>query len=176
MTYGKLILTKPNVLVMDKPTNYMEVKAIESLQTCIVNLIRNRLDYAGWKDRKELAKALRPIQTAANEESAVAALQEFEGGVHGQRYPSVAAGWRRASHDWKQAMNQLAVLYAGRITEVPVQEGKRNRGRPAVPRFSRAAIAAHIGYNCAMDARFACSPLCYRAQCSFSGHQLKLRT
>ncbi len=32
-----------------------------TLQTCIVHLIRSSLDYAGWKDRKELAKALRPI-------------------------------------------------------------------------------------------------------------------
>ena len=29
-----------------------------TLQTCIVHLIRSSLDYAGWKDRKELAKAL----------------------------------------------------------------------------------------------------------------------
>jgi len=26
-----------------------------TLQTCIVHLIRNRLDYASWKDRKALA-------------------------------------------------------------------------------------------------------------------------
>ena len=32
-----------------------------TLQTCIVHLIRNSLDYASWKDRKMLAKALRPI-------------------------------------------------------------------------------------------------------------------
>ena len=34
-----------------------------TLQTCIVHLIRSSLDYAGWKDRKELAKALRPRST-----------------------------------------------------------------------------------------------------------------
>ncbi len=32
-----------------------------TLQTCIVHLIRNSLDYASWKDRKPLAAALRPI-------------------------------------------------------------------------------------------------------------------
>ena len=32
-----------------------------TLQTCIVHLIRNSLDYAGWKDRKALARALKPI-------------------------------------------------------------------------------------------------------------------
>jgi putative transposase len=35
-----------------------------TLQTCIVHLIRNSLDYASWKDRKLLAAALRPIYTA----------------------------------------------------------------------------------------------------------------
>ena len=37
-----------------------------TLQTCIVHLIRNRLDYAGWKDRKALAAAIKPIYTAVN--------------------------------------------------------------------------------------------------------------
>ena len=35
-----------------------------TLQTCIVHLIRNSLDYASWKDRKLLAAALRPVYTA----------------------------------------------------------------------------------------------------------------
>jgi putative transposase len=41
-----------------------------TLQTCIVHLIRNSLDYASWKDRKLLAAAIRPIYTAANAEAA----------------------------------------------------------------------------------------------------------
>ena len=32
MMYGKLILTKPNVLLMDEPTNHMDMETIESLQ------------------------------------------------------------------------------------------------------------------------------------------------
>ena len=32
MTYGKLMLTKPNVLLMDEPTNHMDMETIESLQ------------------------------------------------------------------------------------------------------------------------------------------------
>jgi transposase-like protein len=30
-----------------------------NLQTCIVHLIRNSLDYASWKDRKALAVAIK---------------------------------------------------------------------------------------------------------------------
>ena len=44
-----------------------------TLQTCIVHLIRNSLDYASWKDRM-LAPALRPIYAAASAEAALAAL------------------------------------------------------------------------------------------------------
>ncbi|MEP7245041.1 MAG: ABC-F family ATPase [Gammaproteobacteria bacterium] len=35
MLYGKLILTKPNVLVMDEPTNHMDMESIESLQIAL---------------------------------------------------------------------------------------------------------------------------------------------
>ena len=36
-----------------------------TLQTCIVHLLRNSLEFANWKERKPLAAALRPIYTAA---------------------------------------------------------------------------------------------------------------
>lgn len=67
-----------------------------TLQTCIVHLIRNSLDYASWKDRKPLAAALKPIYTAASAEAAAAAMDEFEGGSWGQKFPTVVAAWRRA--------------------------------------------------------------------------------
>ncbi len=72
-----------------------------TLQTCIVHLIRNSLDYASWKDRKPLAAALRPIYAAASAEAAVAALDAFEAGEWGQKFPTVAAAWRRA---WAQVI------------------------------------------------------------------------
>ncbi len=67
-----------------------------TLQTCIVHLIRNSLDYASRKDRKLLAAALRPVYTAASAEAAVQALGEFERRAWGQRYLTVTASWRRA--------------------------------------------------------------------------------
>ncbi len=151
-----------------------------TLQTCIVHLIRNSLDFAGWKERKALAQALKPIYTATNADAAEAELTEFEMGAWGQKFPTVAASWRRAwqhvipffafppeirkviyttnaiesvnarlrkiiktrghfpsddaatkliwlalrnitadwnraAHDWKQAMNQFAILYEDRF-------------------------------------------------------------
>ena len=67
-----------------------------TLQTCIVHLIRNSLDYASWKDRKALAAALKPIYTAASAEAAAAELDAFEQGPWGSRFPTVTAAWRRA--------------------------------------------------------------------------------
>ena len=153
-----------------------------TLQTCIVHLIRNSLDYASWKDRKLLAAAIKPIYTAASAESALAALDEFEQGAWGRKFPTVVAAWRRAwdrvipffafppavrrviyttnaiesinarlrkiiksrghfpsddaatkliwlalrnitadwgraAHNWKEAMNQFAILYEERFTQ-----------------------------------------------------------
>jgi len=67
-----------------------------TLQTCIVHLIRNSLDYASWKDRKALAAAIKPIYTAPSAEAAEAELEAFAQGAWGQRFPTVAASWRRA--------------------------------------------------------------------------------
>ncbi len=153
-----------------------------TLQTCIVHLIRNSLDYASWKDRKLLAAAIKPIYTAASAEAAQAELDAFEQGPWGQKFPTVVAAWRRAwdrvipffafppavrrviyttnalesinarlrkiiksrghfpsddaaskliwlalrnitadwgraAHNWKEAMNQFAILYADRFTK-----------------------------------------------------------
>ena len=67
-----------------------------TVQTCIVHLIRNSLDYANYKDRKVLAQALRPIYSAASEQEAVQALQDFSDGPWGEKYPMIVQSWRRA--------------------------------------------------------------------------------
>jgi len=67
-----------------------------TLQTCIVHLIRNSLALASWKERKALAAALRPVYTAASAEAALAELETFEQGPWGQKFPTIAAAWRRA--------------------------------------------------------------------------------
>ena len=72
-----------------------------TLQTCIVHLIRNSLDYASWKDRKALAAAIRPIYAAASAEAAQAALDAFADGEWGRKFPTVVAAWRRA---WAQVI------------------------------------------------------------------------
>ena len=66
-----------------------------TLQTCIVHLIRNSLDYASWKDRKPLAAAIKPIYTAPSAEAALAELDAFEQGPWGVKFPTVVGAWRR---------------------------------------------------------------------------------
>lgn len=48
-----------------------------TVQTRIVHLIRNNLEYAGWKDHKAVAEALRPIYAAASAQAAEQVLQAF---------------------------------------------------------------------------------------------------
>ena len=74
---------------------------LTTLQTCIVHLIRHSLDFASWQERKPLAAALRPIYTAVNSEAAGAALDAFERGPWGTKFPTVVASWRRA---WTQVI------------------------------------------------------------------------
>jgi putative transposase len=65
------------------------------VQTCIVHLLRNSMDYAGWKDRKPVATALKEVYRAVDAEAAAVALSEFEDGPWGHKYPAITAAWRR---------------------------------------------------------------------------------
>jgi putative transposase len=67
-----------------------------TVQTCIVHLIRNSLEYASWKHRKAVARALRPIYSAATAEAALQELDDFERGEWGEKYPTIVQSWRRA--------------------------------------------------------------------------------
>jgi len=67
-----------------------------TLQTCIVHLLRHSLEFANWKQRKPLAAALRTIYAAPSADLALQALDAFECGEWGQRFPMIVAAWRRA--------------------------------------------------------------------------------
>jgi transposase-like protein len=66
------------------------------VQTCIVHLLRNSMDFVSWKDRKPLAAALKAIYRAVDAAAAEAALTAFEAGEWGRRYPAIGQSWRRA--------------------------------------------------------------------------------
>jgi putative transposase len=105
------------------------------IQTCIVHLIRNSTTLAAWKDRKELAAALKPIYQAANADLAAAALDAFAAGPWGIRFPTVAAMWQR---QWQQVIPFFAyppevrkIIYTTNSIESPhmrLRKIVKNRG------------------------------------------------
>lgn len=76
-------------------------EAIESVfaeawvQCCVVHLIRNSLKFVSYKDRKAVAKDLRPVYQAANDDAAADALGAFAA-KWDDRYPMIAEQWRAA--------------------------------------------------------------------------------
>jgi putative transposase len=65
------------------------------VQACIVHLIRTSLDYVSHKDRKAVAAALKEVYRARNAEAGQAALDAFDEGPWGRKYPVIAQTWRR---------------------------------------------------------------------------------
>ena len=64
-----------------------------AVQLCIVHMVRNSLNYVGWKMRKVVAADLRSIYTAATESEAQIRLQAFED-KWGVDYPTIVKSWR----------------------------------------------------------------------------------
>jgi transposase-like protein len=64
-------------------------------QTCVVHLLRNSFRYAGRQHFDAIAKALRPIYTAATEAAAMERFLEFCE-VWGERYPAIVRLWENA--------------------------------------------------------------------------------
>src|SRR5918998_6321893 len=65
------------------------------VQACAVHLIRRSLDFVSYKDRKEVAAALKEIYRARTAELGEAALEAFDEGPWGRKYPVIAQTWRR---------------------------------------------------------------------------------
>jgi putative transposase len=105
------------------------------VQTCIVHLIRYSMQFASWKERKALAKALKPIYSAASADAAAAELEAFEDGPWGEKYPAVTASWRRR---WEEVIPFFAfspevrrIIYTTNAIESlhsQVRKAIRNKG------------------------------------------------
>lgn len=92
-------------------------EAIESVfpqaevQTCIVHLIRYSMQFASWKERKPIAKALKPVYQAENAAQAAQRLEAFEASEWGQKYPAITQAWQRK---WEQVIPFFAFAPAVR--------------------------------------------------------------
>jgi len=63
------------------------------VQLCIVHLVRYSLNYVGWKQRKEVARDLKTIYTAATEAEAEQRLAQFAE-KWDAKFPTIAKSWR----------------------------------------------------------------------------------
>ena len=69
-------------------------RGVDLFPKSVRNAIRYSLQFASWKERKPLAKALRAIYGAASAEAAGTELDGFEAGPYGERYAAVVHSWR----------------------------------------------------------------------------------
>jgi transposase-like protein len=63
------------------------------IQRCIVHQIRSSLKFVSWKDRKAVAKDLKSVYSAYDEENAQLALTEFND-IWGNKYPNITVSWQ----------------------------------------------------------------------------------
>lgn len=82
---------------------------LASVQTCVVHLIRASLRYCSWKDRKQVARDLKPIYTAVNQEAAEEAMDTFEL-EHGEHHPAIVALWRSSWERFTPFLADPAVI------------------------------------------------------------------
>src|SRR3546814_7454785 len=80
------------------------------VQTCIVHLLRNSMDFVAWKDRKTLGTALKAIYRAVDAAAAEEALTAFEASFWGQRYPAI--GQSRSEEHTSELQSLMRISYA----------------------------------------------------------------
>lgn len=74
------------------------------VQTCIVHLIRQSLKYVPRREREQVARELKPIYTAIDQDAAQAALEAFDE-KWGKRFPVITQAWLNA---WEHVTPFLA--------------------------------------------------------------------
>ena len=127
------------------------------VQTCIVHLLRHSMNFASWKDRKHVARALKAVYRAGDAEAGLAALAEFEAGPWGEKYPAIAQSWRR---NWDHVIPFLAfpeavrrMIYTTNAIEslnAKIRRAVRTRGY--FPSDDAATKLLYLGLNHAAQA------------------------
>lgn len=87
------------------PEAITAVFAQTHVQTCIVHLLRNSLEFVSWKDYKSVLPALKEVYRAETVAVAEERLDAFAASEWGQKYPTIAPLWRR---HWEQVIPFLA--------------------------------------------------------------------
>ena len=70
------------------------------VQLCMVHLVRYCLNFVSWKERKQVAAALKSIYKAPTEDAGKLALDTFKVNF-GQEYPAIVSSWE---HNWQRVI------------------------------------------------------------------------
>ena len=126
------------------------------VQTCIVHLIRHSLEFVSWKDRKLMVPALKAIYRAKDAEAGRQALDDFDAGPWGQRYPAIVQSWRR---NWSHVIpffvfpeSVRRIIYTTNAIEAlnsKIRRAVRTRGH--FPNDDAAMKLLYLVLNCATD-------------------------
>ncbi|MEV4547139.1 IS256 family transposase [Nonomuraea wenchangensis] len=74
------------------------------VQTCVIHLLRNSFRYASRQDWDKIARALKPVYTAATEDAALERFYEFSE-TWGRKYPAIVRLWEAS---WAEFVPFLA--------------------------------------------------------------------
>jgi putative transposase len=110
----------------------MRRQSVERMRST-VHLMRHSLDFVSYKDRKPVAAALKEIYKALDAEAGAAALDGFEAGAWGRKYPAIVQNWRRA---WPEVIPVLR-LRRRRPPDRLYDKFDRSPERQAAPRRPR---------------------------------------
>ena len=99
------------------------------VQTCIVHMIRNSLRFVSYKDRKLVARQLRPVCSAPTEEAAQLELDRFAA-EWDARYPMISQSWRA---NWERARPSSASHPSCAASCTPLTRSKRSTASYAPP-------------------------------------------
>jgi putative transposase len=123
-----------------------------TIQTCIVHLLRNSMDYASWKERKPIAMALKAVYRAVDAQAAALALNDFEESPWGQKYPAITAAWRR---NWSEIIPFFAFPQTCGALSTPQTRSRASTARSAAQCVcagispARSRRSSSSGYSCA---------------------------
>lgn len=131
------------------PTAVNSVYPETVVQTCVVHLLRTAMKYASYKDRKTMARDMRPIYTAATVEAAQLAMEHFAE-AWGTKAPGAVLAWRNAWEDFTPFLAftpgiRKVIYTTNQIESINYQLRKITKTRGSFPSDEAAIKLVYLG-------------------------------
>jgi putative transposase len=119
------------------------------VQTCVVHLLRSAMKYASYKDRKTMAKDMKPIYTAATVAAAELAMEAFAE-AWGTKAPGAVLAWRNAWEDFTPFLAftpgiRKVIYTTNQIESINYQLRKITKTRGSFPSDEAALKLVYLG-------------------------------